>query len=81
MDTTRTSIRVTAMTLAAVIVVSLFSTIVGHMPPDFAGAPSEAHAAPDARTAVAIVPARIEVIGLRSSDTAANNADLARPRS
>jgi hypothetical protein len=66
MNRIATSFRVTAFALAAVIASTLFSTLVGSMPPDFAGAPNEArNDRADRRIEVAIVPSRIEVVGVR----------------
>lgn len=79
MHRTRMPARIAALALAVAIVASLFSTIVGHMPPDFAGSPGEARYATGA-TPVAIVPSRIEVIGVRTQDTAANAPAAPRPR-
>jgi hypothetical protein len=80
MNRTSTAIRAAAFALSVVIATSLFATIVAVMPPDFSGAHATARAA--GHTEVAIVPSRIEVIGLRSDVTAENDVVRARgPRS
>lgn len=70
--------RFAALATAAVIVATLFTGLVASMPPDFGGRMHEARgtAAP---VEVAIVPSRIEVIGVRGVDTADEVAGK-RPR-
>ncbi|MCL4760898.1 MAG: hypothetical protein KJ018_03760 [Burkholderiales bacterium] len=81
MKNTDTTVRVAAIGVAAVIATTLFSAIVASMPPEFGEAFASSRAA--APIEVAIVPSRIEVVGVRSQDTAANDvqAEPARPRS
>lgn len=76
MSRTSTNIRVMALGVAAVIVATLFSTIVSNMPPDFSGVPNEARNGVRDRAAVevAIVPSRIEVVGVRSAVTASSES-------
>jgi hypothetical protein len=52
------------------------------MPPEFDGRPNDARNGADAagRTEVAIVPSRIEVVGVRGDFAAADDVRAARPR-
>lgn len=75
----RTPLRFTALATAAVIVVTLFTGLIASMPPDFRG-PTHVTRSTAAPVEVAIVPARIEVVGVRSVDTA-DEVTSARPRS
>jgi hypothetical protein len=71
---TSTGIRAGALGAAGVIATALFATIVANMPPADLSAPNDARngATTDGYTPVAIVPARIEVIGARVEETAAS---------
>jgi hypothetical protein len=81
---TSTGIRAGALGAAGVIATALFATIVAHMPPADLSAPNDARngATTDGYTPVAIVPARIDVIGARVEETAASQPriDGAAPR-
>lgn len=76
-------VRALSMALSALVTTGLLATIVGSMPPDFAGTPNDAGngARDDGRIEVAIVPARIDVVGFRSEHTAQADVRAPRPRS
>jgi len=83
MNLTTTRFRALAMALSVAISTALLSAIVGNMPPDFQLTPNDASngVRDTERTEVAIVPSRIDVVGVRSEVTAATEVRAARPRS
>lgn len=74
--------RLMAFALSAAISTTLFAAIVGSMPPEFDGHPNDARNDPNAagRTEVAIVPSRIEVVGVRGDFATATDFHVSRPR-
>jgi hypothetical protein len=80
--TTDTMLRLTAFAMAGVATVALVATIAAGMPPLETAIRVARDRAPESRVEVAIVPSRIEVIGVREAPATAQADDAdAKPRS